>query len=169
MDNNLKDRLAELKEVSKFEVAKKQLLEEFRTLYGVELGDKDQVSNDKSVKIHDLAYKKLDSSVVTSVKFRYTLKEEVQKWFDSVFSEFIELFDRKVILYPATFRSKVLRTNREFYNFPISFYRTFEECKEVLDVVIHHSYIDVLIVTEDLTKGILIYEDEYEYVFIQHW
>ena len=169
MNRDTKNRLNELKDLAKFNMAKKELLRDLRENNGVELGDYDLVEFIDTKLIHKTAYNRISNDDVKVVKFRYTIKEDVQSKVDSLFCDFDLVLTNKVVFFPSTYKIKFARPSRMYVNFPIAFRRSLAECKSIIDVLLHQFYADIFIVSEDFKFGILIYEDEYEYVFIHHW
>lgn len=168
MDIESKQKLEKLKKESKRKAAQKQLIEDLKNWFQIDISScifaDYQISDD----IRLAVYEKIRLKDIKKEKFYYEPNVANEK-LKMVINKFITFENRQILVYPSTHAYFSIRGDHLYIEFPIAVVSSIKECKGIVFKLMHETHNDLIIVEENLNYGLVISEDEYEYVSIEYW
>lgn len=168
MDNIIKQRLEKLKKENKLKIAKKQLIDELKTKYDIDITNRTFIDHQVSNYVHKKVYERIRENDIKIEKFRYEYNT-ISKKLEWVFNIFKIYEDSNIFFFPSTFGYYYRSCNNLYLDFPIAVYSIFKESKADIFKIIHEMFDDIVVVEENLKYGLVISEDEYQYISIEYW
>ncbi|CAH2213192.1 hypothetical protein [Tepidibacter aestuarii] len=168
MDIKDKQRLEKLKKQNKFKIAKKQLIKMLHTRNHIDISNKVFINYNLSESIHKKVYERIREKDIKIEKFCYEYNNANEK-LEWIFNKFKLYENNNILFYPSTFGIYFRSCNHLYLDFPIAISSTIKECKDIIYILIHDIFDDLIVAEENLSYGFIISEDEYQYVSIEYW
>ncbi|MEK4229417.1 hypothetical protein [Solibacillus sp. FSL H8-0538] len=168
MSNTSEIKLKMLLRENKIKQARIQLIEKLLKCHNTDLSDKEFADYRVCEKEFQTIYEKIEVEDIKCFKFPYS-EETLNVTIDFLFDYYKKYEKEKILLYPETSRFPISDCNHLYLEYPIAFTMPLIECKSIIIKLMSEKNDDVIVISEKINIGFIIWEDEHSEVTIEYW
>lgn len=163
-----KSRLEKLKKLNNVRISKSQFKEHIFKTAGVLIDDDMFIDFDKSEELIKETYINLKDHELNRLEFKYA-PQKMEDLIASIFGFLQGLCDYQIILFPSVHNYYLMKKYGELYMYPHGINSDLLMYRSIITSLVRFPFNDIVILTSNMNFGVIISENEYEFVSVDFW